>query len=97
MWKGLDMGYVMTVVNFIRSLGLNHPQFRTLLEEEHCVHEDVPYHTDVRWLIRGKVLRLFFDTLTEIAHFMESKQSPHCRLVTLFGQLVKFLPVIFDY
>ncbi|KAI7811513.1 putative general transcription factor II-I repeat domain-containing protein 2A-like, partial [Triplophysa rosa] len=66
--KVLDMGHIMTVVNktvnFIRSRGLNHRQFRALLEEEHCVHEDVPYHTEVRWLSRGS-----------IARFMESKNK----------------------
>ena len=57
--KVLDMGHVMTVVtktvNFIRARGLNHRQFRALLEEENSGHEDLPYHTEVRWLSRGKV------------------------------------------
>ncbi|XDV39475.1 hypothetical protein PO909_008719 [Leuciscus waleckii] len=77
--KVLGMGHVMTVVNktvnFIRSRGLNHRQFRALLEEENSVHEDVPYYTEVRWLSRGKVLRRFYDTRIEIARFMESKQK----------------------
>ncbi|XP_056123046.1 general transcription factor II-I repeat domain-containing protein 2-like [Rhinichthys klamathensis goyatoka] len=77
--KVLGMGHVMTVVNktvnFIRSRGLNHRQFRALLEAESSVHEDVPYYTEVRWLSRGKVLRRFYDTRIEIASFMESKQK----------------------
>ncbi|XP_010771180.1 general transcription factor II-I repeat domain-containing protein 2A, partial [Notothenia coriiceps] len=78
--KVLGMEHVMTVVtktvNFIRARGLNHRQFRALLEEENSVQEDLPYHTEVRWLSRGKVLRRFYDTRTEIARFMESKQRP---------------------
>jgi hypothetical protein len=77
--KLLGMGHVMTVVtktvNFIRSRGLNHRQFRAFLEEENSVYEDVPYHTEVRLLSRGKVLRRFCDTRVEIARFMESKQK----------------------
>ncbi|KAK0138753.1 General transcription factor II-I repeat domain-containing protein 2 [Merluccius polli] len=77
--KVLGMGNVMTVVtktvNFIRSRGLNHRQFRALLEELNSECEDVPYHTEVRWLSRGKVLRRFYDTRVEIARFMESKQK----------------------
>ncbi|KAJ8393337.1 hypothetical protein AAFF_G00062380 [Aldrovandia affinis] len=73
------MGHVMTVVtktvNFIHARGLNHRQFGALLEEENSVHEDIPYHTEVRWLSRGKVLRRFYDTRVEIARFMESKQK----------------------
>ena len=77
--KVLGMGHVMTdvtkTVNFIRSRGLNHRQFRAFLEEENSVYEDVPYHTEVRLLSRGKVLRRFCDTRVEIARFMESKQK----------------------
>lgn len=58
--KVLGMEQVMTVVsktvNFIRSRGLNYRQFRALSEDENSVHEDVPYHTEARWLSRGKVL-----------------------------------------
>ncbi|XP_056135376.1 general transcription factor II-I repeat domain-containing protein 2-like [Lampris incognitus] len=77
--KVLGMEQVMTVVtntvNFSRARGLNHRRFRALLEEGNSVREDVPYHTEVRWLSRGKVLRRFYDTRAEIARFMESKQK----------------------
>ncbi|KAI7805541.1 putative general transcription factor II-I repeat domain-containing protein 2A-like [Triplophysa rosa] len=58
--KVLDMRHIMTVVNKT----VNFIRSR-----------DVPYHTEVRWLSQGKVLRRFFDTRAEIAHFMESKNK----------------------
>ena len=61
--KALNMEHVMTkviqVVNFIRSKGLNHHQFNSFLEEFGSEHSGVPYHTEVRWLSRGKVLIFF--------------------------------------
>ena len=48
---------VLKIVNFIRARGLNHRQFITLLEDCDSDHSGVPYHTAVRWLSVGKVLR----------------------------------------
>ena len=59
--KVLDMKHVVDpvvkIVNFIRARGLNHRQFITLLEDCDSDHSGVPYHTAVRWLSMGKVLR----------------------------------------
>ena len=56
----LKMEHVMStitrVVNLIRAKGLNHRQFKSFLEEIGLEYRDVPYHTEVRWLSRGKVL-----------------------------------------
>ena len=48
---------VATTVIFIRARALNHRQFVSLLEEQESEHGDVRYHTAVRWLSLGKVLR----------------------------------------
>ena len=59
--KVFDMKHVvdpvLKSVNFIRARGLNHRQFITLLEDCDSDHSGVPYHTAVRWLSVGKVLR----------------------------------------
>lgn len=75
--KALQMKYVMSsiqqVVNCIRAKGLNHRQFKAFLQELGSEYRDVPYHTEVRWLSRGKVLNRCFELHEEICQSMENK------------------------
>ena len=75
--KALQMKHVMSsttrVVNFIRGKGLNHRQFKSFLEELDSEYRDVPYHTEVRWLSRGKALNRCFELREEICQFMENR------------------------
>ena len=48
---------VTKIVNFIRARALNHRQFVALLEEHETEHGDIGYHTALRWLSLGKVLK----------------------------------------
>ncbi|KAL3974132.1 nostrin [Sarotherodon galilaeus] len=77
--KSLKMDHVMEVVirtvNFIRGRGLNHRQFDSLLSDCNITH-GLPYHTEVRWLSRGALLKRFFDLRGEIGQFMEKKGKP---------------------
>ena len=75
--KALQMEHVMStikpVVYFIRAKGLNHLQFKSFLEKLDSEYRDMSYHTEVRWLSRGKVLNRCFEIREEICQFMESK------------------------
>ena len=74
--KSLKMDNVLKVViqtvNLIRSRGLNPHQFDNLLRDKDHNY-GLPYHTEVRWLSQGTVLRCFFDLREEIKQFMKQK------------------------
>ena len=57
---------VTKVVNLIRSKSLTHREFVSLLEETELGHADLPYHTNVRWLSLGKVLKREWDLKSEM-------------------------------
>ncbi|KAL7375030.1 hypothetical protein ABVT39_010920 [Epinephelus coioides] len=59
-------------LNF-RARALNHRQFVSLLEESETEHRDIGFHTAVRWLSLGKVLKSFWDLREEIHEFCVKK------------------------
>ncbi|CAN7951924.1 unnamed protein product, partial [Ixodes pacificus] len=67
---------VVPTINFIRSHGLNYRQFQQFLSETEAEYGDVLYHTEVRWLSRGRVSRRFFELREEIAVFLRGKGKP---------------------
>ncbi|UYV78931.1 EPM2AIP1 [Cordylochernes scorpioides] len=69
---------VISTVNFIRSFGLNHRQFRQFIAE--IGETDLPYHTAVRWLSCGKVLQRFFELRAVIEIFLNEKHRPFTEL-----------------
>lgn len=78
--KSLELAEVMNIVvktvNFIRSSSLKHRQFKNFLAEVDSAYPDVPYHCEVRWLSRGKVLERFFELHEVIDIFMTEHQRP---------------------
>ncbi|XP_047389158.1 general transcription factor II-I repeat domain-containing protein 2B-like isoform X3 [Sciurus carolinensis] len=70
------MAVVVTSVNWICSRGLNRSEFTTLLYELDSQYGSLLYHTEIKWLSRGLVLKRFFDSLEEIASFMSSRGKP---------------------
>ncbi|XP_014460030.1 general transcription factor II-I repeat domain-containing protein 2-like [Alligator mississippiensis] len=69
------MDTVTKLVNYIRVKGLNHRQFVPLLEESESEHTDVLYHTNVRWLSLGKVLKSVWKLRTEIGLFLNLEEK----------------------
>ncbi len=75
----LNMKQLMTdlvkVVNFIRSRGLNHREFKTYLKEVGSDYENVIYFSKVRWLSKAATLNRFRLFLPEIKQFMQNKKQ----------------------
>ena len=68
------MNVVIQIVIKIMAKGLNHRQFRALLDEVESTYSDLLLHNRVRWLSRGEMLKRFAACLEEIKAFMSSKE-----------------------
>lgn len=50
---------VSELMKFINSIGLKHREFQAFLEEIDAEFRDVPWHSEVRWLSKGRILDQF--------------------------------------
>ena len=69
------MDVVVKTVNFIRSRRLTHRQFKSFLADMDSEYGELLYHTEIRWLSRGNVLKRFFALRNKIASFLEMKNK----------------------
>ena len=53
------MKVVVETVNYIRSKGLKHQQFKQFLAKMEVSYGDVLYYSHIRWLSRGAMLDAF--------------------------------------
>ena len=65
------MGRVITAVNFIRARELNHRQFQKFLDDLDTQRQDLAYFSEVRWLSKSSMLRLFYEMRKEVALFLK--------------------------
>ena len=63
---------VVETVNFVRGRALNHRIFMQLCEEMDSKFKVLSYHTEVRWLSRGKVMNRAFALRAELSEFLKS-------------------------
>ena len=67
------MNLVIRVLNKIIAQGLNHRQFRSLLDKLDSTYPDLRLHNKVRWLSRGEVLKRFAVSLEHVKTFLKIK------------------------
>ena len=68
---------VVKTVNFVRGRALNHRIFMQLCEEIDSKFKVLFYHTDVRWLSRGKVMNRVFALRAKLLKFLKSHNHRH--------------------
>ena len=66
---------LVKAVNFIRSRGLNHREFKAFLDEVGSGYKDALYFSKVRWLSKTAILKRFQLLLPEIKVFWEEKKQ----------------------
>ncbi|XP_076352609.1 protein FAM200B-like [Tachypleus tridentatus] len=67
---------VLKIVNFVKSRDVNSRIFRELCKEMGEQYQVLLYHTDVRWLSRGKVVRRVIELRTALQEFLKKEESP---------------------
>jgi len=87
------MKSVVSVVNFVKSSALNSRLFSKLCSEMDASYNVLLFHTDVRWLSRGKILKRVFDLRDEIKTFMNQKSKP--QFEALFGDKNQLLKIAY--
>lgn len=89
---------VITAVNFIKYNALNSRLFSELCKESDSEFETLLFHSNVRWLSKGKVLKRVFILREEMQQFLQdAKPDMHAKFSDVrFLICLSFLVDIFD-
>ncbi|KRY32768.1 Zinc finger BED domain-containing protein 5 [Trichinella spiralis] len=77
------------IINFIKSKRLQSRLFEKLCEEMGSCHKSLLFHSDVRWLSRGKVLTRLVELREEVAIFLKEQNGNYCCFETLATFIVE--------
>ena len=64
----------MKTINLIRGRALNHRLFKSLCQDYGSEHSVLLFHTEVRWLSRGRALTRFFEFRKEVKIFSKKRE-----------------------
>jgi hypothetical protein len=83
----------LKVINFIRSRYQNSRIFKTLCQETGAQYEVLLYHTEIRWLSSGQVLKRLFELGAEVSLCLKEKENP---LLEHFARIIHGLAYLAD-
>lgn len=87
------MKTVISCVNFVKVSSLNSRLFSQLCNELDAPHNALLFHTEVRWLSRGKVLKRVFELRDELKTFFIQKARP--QFEALFSDKSELLKIAY--
>ncbi|XP_051784720.1 protein ZBED8-like [Erpetoichthys calabaricus] len=87
------------IINFIRGRALNHRLFNAFCSELNDDASILLFHTEVRWIFRGRVLTRFFQLRKEIKQFLQEQKCDflHSFEFPYFTPLLAYLADIFQH
>ncbi len=86
------------IINFIKAWLLNARLFSLLCQELGAKHEQLLFHTEVRWLSRGRVFHCLYELRSEVMTFLVNGKSDLARYLddTLWLAQLSYLVDIYD-
>ncbi|XP_022164952.1 SCAN domain-containing protein 3-like [Myzus persicae] len=94
----LIMNDVVSMVNIVKTRALNTRLFKILCEDMGSNHNTLLFHTDVRWLSRGKVLKRVIELSDELRIFIREIKPDLSALLSneKWMCLASYLADVFD-
>ena len=67
------LAIIIRIVNFIKSSAVNFRLFSQLCKQMDSNHENLLFHTNIRWLSKGDMLARVYGLKDEVSIFLESQ------------------------